>query len=346
MPPTVAGYNPKMPSDPATPLTSLVIPCFNHGAWVAEAARSCLDQRDAKAEVIVVNDGSDDGTTPAACDALEPLGVRVIHQPNAGLPAARNAGARIATGDYLAFLDADDWIEPSFLRVLHTKLAADPDASHAYCQERLTDLGKGVIWRVPEWDSILLLVTNLHPVTCLIRRDRFEAAEGFDESMNDGYEDWDLWLKFAAHGWHGVRVREPLFNWRRHSQQTMIDDATARHEALYRRLLANHQDFFAKHAAEVAVRANTILRQAECHWIDETHTPIELQYLHAVRDAYHNSDDVAIARRLGPMLSRLPRPVRAALRKFSGDAKPDLVTHPATEPERTKKGRPTESNGP
>ncbi len=340
------GYNPAMPSHPGKPTTTFVIPCFNHGTWVAEAAHSCLNQQGAKAEVIVVDDGSDDGTTPAACDALEPLGVSVVHQPNAGLPAARNAGAARATGEHLVFLDADDWGEPAFLERLHAALRSDPHASHAYCQERLTDLGQGVIWRVPEWDPILLLVTNLHPVTCLVRRERFEAVGGFDQSMLQGYEDWDLWLKFASRGWHGVRVREPLFNWRRHSPQSMIDDATARHDALYRTLLVNHQDFFKSHATEVAIRANTILCHADCHWIDETHTPIELQYLHAVRDAYHGSTDVALARRLRPLLNRLPRRVRAALGSLARGRQTELVRHPAIAEEPNKKDRPTQSDGP
>ncbi len=311
--------------------TSFVIPCFNHGRFVYDAALSCLNQADANVEVIVVDDGSDDGSTPGACDELEPMGVRVIHQPNAGLPAARNAGVRLAKGEFLVFLDADDWVEPTFCSTLHGTLAADPDASHAYCQERLTDLGNNVIWRVPSWDPILLLVTNLHPVTCLIRRDRFETVGGFDETMTEGYEDWDLWLRFASRGWRGVRVPEPLFNWRRHSRQTMIDDAVARHEALYRRLIENHREFFDKHAVDTAVRANALLRRADAHWIDETGLPIELQYLHAVRDAYHASAAIALARRLDAVFHRLPVPLRrAVVRLARGRAGANTVVHPAS----------------
>ncbi len=79
---------------------------------------------------------------------------------------------------------------------------------------------------------MLLLVTNLHPVTALIKRDHFERAGGFDESFKRGYEDWDLWLRFSERGWRGVRVREPLFNWRRHSENTLVMQATMRHAEL------------------------------------------------------------------------------------------------------------------
>ena len=310
------------------PLTSFVIPCFNHGAWIAQAVGSCLAQRSARVEVIVVDDGSNDGKTPAACDALEGPSVRVMHQANTGLPAARNAGAAQARGGRLAFLDADDWVEPQFVSRLAEALGADRSASHAYCQERLTDLGGNVVWRVPEWDPITLLVTNLHPVTCLVRRDRFEHVGGFDESMTQGYEDWDLWLRFASHGWHGVRVREVLFNWRRHSPHTMIDEAVQRHDQLYRRLLRNHRDFFEKHAADAAVRANTMLRAAEGHWVDETGVPIELQYLRAVRDAHQRSQNSRAAP-LGRLARWLPSPVRRWLTR--GATSNDAVTHPAAE---------------
>lgn len=316
------------------PLTSFVIPCYNHGRFVADAARSALNQIDARVEVLVVDDGSDDGSTPRACDDLEPMGVRVLHQPNAGLPAARNAGAAHATGEHLVFLDADDWVEPAFTRSLHDELARAPQASHAYCQERLTDLGNNVIWRVPDWDPILLLVTNLHPVTCLIRRDRFEAVGGFDETMTEGYEDWDLWLRFASRGWRGVRFPEPLFNWRRHSRQTMIDDAVARHEALYRRLLENHRAFFDAHALDVAARANALLRRADAHWIDESGVPIELQYLHAVRDAYHASGAVALARRVDALV---PGPLARLARRLAR-GRVNTLDHPAARPPNKKPG--------
>lgn len=322
------------------PLTSFIIPCYNHGRFVDDAVRSCMLQIDAEVEVIVVDDGSDDGSTPRACDDLEAMGARVIHQPNAGLPAARNAGTRLARGEYLVFLDADDWVEIDFVTSLRGALKFHQDhhpadeVSHAYCQERLTDLGNNVIWRVPDWDPILLLVTNLHPVTCLIRRDRFEAVGGFDETMTEGYEDWDLWLRFAERGWKGVRWPEPLFNWRRHSHQTMIDDAVTRHEALYRRLLENHREFFDVHAFDVAARANALLRRADAHWVDESGVPIEIQYLHAVRDAYHASGAVALARRLDALVPTRLR--RMARRAFGG--KPNTIPHPASAKPNKKPG--------
>ena len=269
------------------PTVTFVIPCYNHGRFVRAAAESCLSQTDADVRVVIVDDGSNDGSTPAQCDACEGERVRVVHQQNKGLPAARNAGAALADTEFLAFLDADDFVEPTFVRDLAAALrAAGDDASHAYCRERLTELGQDTVWRVPEWDPLLLLITNLHPVTALVRRDRFEAVGGFDESMTDGYEDWEFWIKLSERGWRGVRVAEPLFNWRRHSADTMIHDAVTKHERLFDQILERHPETYARHAHEITRRTNLMLRRYDCNWLDETLDPIVLRYLWEMRDAW------------------------------------------------------------
>lgn len=276
------------------PQAAVVIPCFNHGRFVADAVRSCLSQVDAEVRIIVVDDGSNDGSTPGECDDCVALGpnIRVIHQTNTGLPGARNAGAAVIRqenwGQYLVFLDADDWIQPSFVARLHKEIveasSAGPDQgrniSHAYCQERLVGMAQG-LWAVPEWDFARLIVTNLHPVTALVRREHFEAAGGFDATMTKGYEDWDLWLKFAERGWRGVRVREPLFIWHRHAAVTMVVEAAGRHDELYAMLLERHPEFVRKHAAEALRRASTMLKRSEGSWLDEQDQPIVLRDLRA-----------------------------------------------------------------
>ncbi|MCA9300192.1 MAG: glycosyltransferase family 2 protein [Phycisphaerales bacterium] len=258
--------------------TTVVIPCFNHGRFIGDAVRSALAQEDTDVRVVIVDDGSDDGETPGACDALASERVTVIHQENTGLPGARNRGAAGATGEFLVFLDADDTIEPTFVRTLRAAIDAD-DISHAYCQERLSELGQDFVWRVPDWDPLLELITNLHPVTTLLRRDRFEAVGGFDETMTEGYEDWEFWIRLLERGWRGVRVCEPLFVWRRHSNETMIFDAVRKHERLYRQIMDRHPALFRGHADAMLVRMNTMLREFNVNWLDEQLLPIPLQDL-------------------------------------------------------------------
>jgi glycosyltransferase involved in cell wall biosynthesis len=299
------------------PAVTVVIPCFNHGRFVREAVDSALQQQGGvDVRVVVVNDGSTDGTTAAACDgcAAGERGekVRVIHQENRGLPAARNRGAAAAEGEYLVFLDADDWIRPSFVTALHEALRAEEAAargeevSHAYCQEELVELGTG-IWKVPEWDPLLLMITNLHPVTALVRRRCFEAVGGFDETMTGGYEDWDLWLRFAERRWRGVRVREPLFVWRRHSPSTMVMETIRNHEALYRGLMERHGDLYRRHRTELLVRSNAMLRRFDMNWLDAELRPINLAALKRHKQMYESMLAVKVQRRIERGWKRLRR---------------------------------------
>jgi glycosyltransferase involved in cell wall biosynthesis len=337
----------------------VVIPCFNHGQFVADAVRSALAQTDADTRVVVVNDGSTDETTATQCNACALLTpdardrVTVVHQENRGLPAARNAGARVATeagwSEYLVFLDADDFIEPTFVSRLAAEVDANQDGprtvSHAYCQERLVDKAFGT-WTVPEWDPVLLLITNLHPVTALVRRECFEAAGGFDETMRQGYEDWEFWIRLSGKGWRGVRVREPLFNWRRHADVTMVIEAVSRHEQLLGSITHKHADLYTKHAMELVKRSNVLLRKADANWIDENHEAIVVRDLRAaniqlwqdickarqqaaaleqklkraetlaaqIRDGYEAKPAVKVSKKLHRWLDSLPGPLGRAVK--------------------------------
>lgn len=270
-----------------SPAVTFIIPCFNYGRFVGDAVASCLAQRECDARVIVIDDGSDDGSTPAVCDACAGERVRVVHQTNAGPCVARNAGAAMADTPYLCFLDADDTLEPDFARLLAAALEHSGEAtvSHAYCHERLTELGWGE-WRVPEWDPLQLLITNLHPVTALVRTDAFRAVGGFCPEMTEGYEDWELWIRLSARGYRGVRVPEVLFNWRRHSHDTRVMRDFQRHEALYAKIVDRNREHFERHAMAMMLRTNEMLKRFECHWIDETGLPIPLKLLRKMNDDF------------------------------------------------------------
>jgi glycosyltransferase involved in cell wall biosynthesis len=283
------------------PSATIIIPCFNHGRFVREAAESALRQQDADVRVVIVEDGSNDGQTPAACDACAGERITVIHQENRGLPAARNRGAAGAASDYLVFLDADDWIEPTFVSRLAAAMdGAGADVSHAYCQERLVEQGVG-IWRVPEWDPGAD-DDHQHPPgddadpTRGVRGRR--GVGGFDESMTGGYEDWDLWLRFVERGWRGVRVREPLFTWRRHSDSTMVMNVVKNHAALYEHLRSCHRALYDRYARELIVRSNSMLRQYDMNWLDELGQPINLRALKGQKQMYESMLAVRLDRTL------------------------------------------------
>src|SRR2546430_10883519 len=108
------------------PRVSAIVPCYQMAHCVVDAVASALEQEEADVEVVVVDDGSTDD--PAGSLAKFGSRIRLIRQENRGLPAARNAAARAATGDLFAFLDADDRWLPSKTRKQLAALAACPEA--------------------------------------------------------------------------------------------------------------------------------------------------------------------------------------------------------------------------
>ena len=105
-----------------TPRFSVVIPAFNAAATLARAIESVQAQSWPAHEIIVVDDGSRDASAEIARQFGD--GVRLIQQANSGVSVARNAGAAAATGDWLAFLDADDWYAPDRIK-LHAEWIAE-----------------------------------------------------------------------------------------------------------------------------------------------------------------------------------------------------------------------------
>lgn len=102
-------------------LISVIIPVYKVDKYLEKCIRSVVEQTYQNLEIILVDDGSPDGC-PAICDmwaARDPR-IRVIHKTNGGLSSARNAGLAVASGEYVAFVDSDDWIEPNMYELLHT----------------------------------------------------------------------------------------------------------------------------------------------------------------------------------------------------------------------------------
>ncbi len=101
------------------PLVSVVIPVYNVEKYLERCVDSVLAQTYPNVEIILVDDGSPDGS-PAICDryAAEHNNISVVHKPNGGLASARNAGMKVMHGEYLFFIDSDDWIDPETLEEL------------------------------------------------------------------------------------------------------------------------------------------------------------------------------------------------------------------------------------
>nr|HPM78027.1 glycosyltransferase family 2 protein [bacterium] len=124
---------------------TVVIPCYNLGAYVGEAVDSALAQADAAVEVLLIDDGSTDAATVRRLDELARRErVTMIRTPNRGVAAARNAGLEQATGEFVMFLDADDRLLPGALRLMAEALTREPSAALAYPAFRRGDDGREI----------------------------------------------------------------------------------------------------------------------------------------------------------------------------------------------------------
>ena len=118
---------------------SVIVPIYKVEKYLNKCVESIVGQTYADLEIILVDDGSPD-SCPTLCDtwASKDSRVKVVHKENGGLSDARNAGLSVATGEYISFIDSDDWIEPNFLQTLFDAMQKT-DAGIADCATRLVD---------------------------------------------------------------------------------------------------------------------------------------------------------------------------------------------------------------
>ena len=194
-----------MGTDHEHPLVSVIIPTFNRGWIVQEAVESVLAQTYAHTELIVVDDGSTDNTR-ALLDQYKDI--TIVCQQNKGVSAARNRGVGIAAGEYLAFLDSDDFWLPEKLASQMAFFKTHPAAMICQTQEIWIRNGKRINPKERhrkvsglffERSLELCLVS---PSAVVIKKKLLEDVGGFDEAL-PACEDYDLWLRIGA--------RHPVF---------------------------------------------------------------------------------------------------------------------------------------
>lgn len=198
------------------PPVSIVIPAYNHGAYLAAAIESVLAQDYPDLELIVLDDGSTDNTR----EVLSRYGDR-FHwetQVNMGQAATLNKGWRMARGEILGYLSADDWLLPGAIRRTVQALLARSDALVAYCDFELADPRGAAIRRVRAADfsleAMLLDLACPPGPGALFRRIAFERAGGWNPEFRL-MGDFDFWLRLARHGTF-MHVPETLAAWRVH----------------------------------------------------------------------------------------------------------------------------------
>ncbi len=192
-----------------TPLTSVIMPVFNGALYLRAAIESVLAQDHTRFELIIVNDGSSDGSEAIIAEFPTAL---AIHQGNQGVAAARNAGIARAAGSLLAFLDQDDTWTPDKLRLQSGYLEMHPELDFVLAMQRLS-LAPGC--SAPGWlrpEHLDAPQIGFLPGTLLARRSAFERVGGFDPQYRYGSDDADWFARAKDAGLRHAVMPEVLLN--------------------------------------------------------------------------------------------------------------------------------------
>jgi hypothetical protein len=206
------------------PLISIIMPCYNAAPYVAEAIESVLGQSYGNVQLIVVDDGSSDASSEIvqSLASQHPDRLQLQFSNHQGPYPARNLGLRQARGEFIAFLDADDWWQPDTLEKLYGTLI-EHRADLAYCGWQ--NVGEGVKsapYVPPEYeaeDPVAAFVrTCPWPIhAALIKKNLVDQLRGFSERRFSSM-DYDFWLRALAQTRNIVRVPEVLAFYRWHGQ--------------------------------------------------------------------------------------------------------------------------------
>lgn len=224
-------------------LVSIVIPCFNAGATLAETVQSALESGDH--DVVVVDDGSTDDHTLMVLADL-PASVRVVRQDNRGLPGARNAGIEAAHGEFILPLDADDLIDSRYPGEARHVLLERPEVGIVYCRAELFGAASGP-YDLPDFSLDEILVENCIFCSAMFRASDWRAVGGYNERMRRGREDHDFWLRLLGLGREVVRLDETLFFYRIREGSMNTGYSREEYVEIYSELFRDNADLYIDH---------------------------------------------------------------------------------------------------
>jgi glycosyltransferase involved in cell wall biosynthesis len=282
--------------------TTVIIPVYNGERFIRRAVDSVLKQTLLPIQIIVVDDGSKDPTREILKTEYGEA-VTLICQTNGGPAKARNAGLRVATGEFVAFLDADDFWEPAKLETQLKMMKKSPAAIGNYTGLRIVN-DEGVfvnnlkpIDATTLWPTLRWCNPGVPPSSVLLRRSVIEKVGGFSERQL-GSEDWDLWFRLSEVG-EFCTCPEPLTDYRLSSGglsgdadhmfndfMKMLDDVllkgfTGMRRSLWRRRIISYQAFKACLTARAAgnkAKEREYMKRSVLTWPSPFWSPERFKY--------------------------------------------------------------------
>lgn len=241
------------------PLLTVITPCYNHGSYLDQWLASLEAQTWQNFEVILINDGSTDPETIAKIKELEArkiANLKILHQENTGVIAARNRGIKASQGKYIFPLDADDTIDQTFLEKCIFLLENSPAHYFAYTWT----LSKGsntFVWETRDSHPLEILQENRIGFAVFPKK-ALEECGGYDSIMQEGYEDWELAVRLVKLGYVGKAIAEPLYHYK--VQPGSRNDKANQQRAHLVRLI--HQ----QHGSTLQAKGKVLKKKARQRW--------------------------------------------------------------------------------
>ena len=224
-------------------MISVIVPCFNSGKTLRRTIDSIKNQTWKKKEIILVNDGSDEIKTLEILESFKNDNqINLISQDNKGLSVARNIGAKRAKGEYLFFLDSDDWIDENTLEQLYFSLQNDNKISYVFTDCFLEGKVRG--FRRKEFNLFEQMFINQIPYSIFISKKIFFENGFYDENMRLGYEDWELNIRLASNNHYGKRLAKPLFHYNVSDSGMLISKSIKNHIKIWKYIKFKNKNFY------------------------------------------------------------------------------------------------------
>ena len=237
-----------------SPQISIIIPIYNVERYLRQCIDSILAQTFTNFELLLIDDGSPDGC-PAICDeyAEKDARIRVFHKPNGGVTSARNKGLDNAKGNWIIYIDGDDWIEPTYVEELYNA-AINNEADIAICGFRFVyEDGSSVIEHPTIWDdnkqaSLNRYIASIWTTACgSIQKTSLYKDNGVQSPKHITFcEDFHLIVRLCYFAKKVVSIDRPLYNYRQQPSSimhTLNEKKRAESLAAYIEII----DFFRKH---------------------------------------------------------------------------------------------------
>jgi glycosyltransferase involved in cell wall biosynthesis len=224
---------------------SVVIPCYNQGAYLKETLTSVEKSTYDNIEIIIVNDGSTDLVTKKVLEELHTEGYCVLHKENGGLSSARNYGISRANGEFILPLDADDLISKKYIEEGLAVFEAE-NVDIVYAKAQLFGVYNKP-WELPDFSPQAMVKSNIIFCSAIYRKSLWEQVGGYKETMKYGFEDWELWFSMLEKGATVYRIDAIHFYYRvRANSMARTTNVTFKRPALDL-IYGYHKDYIVQH---------------------------------------------------------------------------------------------------